>query len=297
MKKAIVLLVLCLSLSASAEAGILVMKNGNVFQGRILKDDVTKEFLTMRWPYKDFRGFDGGDIGRGFKRFESNRIRWYDISGDDLTDAYFKDHVREVLDARFHDRRKFYEEAQKGRAEVKVEEIIPLFNIKRGVGIVAVPIVKVHFEIRKPEGWLTKDIPVDKKNKGGDAVFTIVAPEAEKGFAARIHVVSVPLPKVSMSDQKEWYVNEVKKLTSDQVLDYRERARETPIGARRKDITMTTMTRRGSRNIMILRFIKFRRERVYFVTCFAHEEDFPKLRKLLKACVSSLVIYEDERGD
>ncbi|MDF1664536.1 MAG: hypothetical protein P1V97_22445 [Planctomycetota bacterium] len=297
MKRLIGVLALCFLIPAAVEAGILVMKNGNVFQGRIRNSEVSEDFILMRWPYKDFRGPEGGDIGRGYKKFERNRIRWFDTKGDDLTNEYFGKFAKEELDPRFHAQRQLWKDEQAGRKDYKFEEITPLLKIKQGTSIVPVPIVKVHYEIRRPEGWLLKEVPINRKDKSGDTVFTITAPEGEKGYPPRIHVVSVPRPKAPMLEQKIWYEDEIKKLSKDGVIDFREQAREKSMGARKKDITMTTITRQGSRNIMTLRYIKFRRERVYFVTCFAHEEEFPKLRKLFKSCVDSMVIYEDERGE
>jgi hypothetical protein len=297
MKRIAIVISLGFIIPAVAHGGILVMKNGNVFQGRIRALGVNNEYITMRWPYKDFRGPNGGDIGRGYKKFERNRIRWYSLKKDDLTDDYFETFDKEILDARFHNQRELWREQKKGEDEIKIEEITPLLNIKRGPGIVLLPTTKVHFDIRKPEGWTTKDVPINRAEKGGDSVFTIVSKEQKKGFAARIHIVSVPRPKVSMAEQKHWYKEEVERLSQNRSLEFREQAIDKSVGPRRKDTTMTTVTRVGKQLIVTLRFIKFRRERVYFITCYAHEDDFSKLRKLFNNCVNSMNIFEDERGE
>ena len=59
---------------APAEAGVIILNNGNVITGRIRKEEDTAEFVTMRWPYKHL-------THRGHQKYEHgsapHNIRWH----------------------------------------------------------------------------------------------------------------------------------------------------------------------------------------------------------------------------
>ena len=71
--------------------------------------------------------------------------------------------------------------------------------------------------------------------------------------------------------------------------------KETRIDLRRQDFELETVTRRGSESIVALRLVLFRRDRVYFVSCYAEDSEYNSKRTLFRRCIRSLVLFEDER--
>jgi len=273
--------------AAPAEAGILVMKNGNVIIGRIRPDELSDDFVVVRWPYNKSSYPRDLAESHGSKKFEAFRIRWYSIEADDLTDDYFKKHGDKEVESRFKDR---VERWKAKKSAVVDAEVVPQVDQLRfgGVKLSAMAVMKDYYEIRKPDGWRTES---DKDNE----IFMVVAPEKTGGYASRIHVFSVAKPKVSVSDQISWIKAEAKKLSTNQILDIQGVPEHKIVAGKGTNVTLTTITRRNKIAVRVQRHVFFRKDRVYFVYCYAETKEFNRLQRLYRDCVKSLVIFEDER--
>lgn len=294
MQRKVLYLALFLAIPLSIEAGIVVMKNGNVFIARIREAEQSDEFVTLRWPYKGNESPRRKGIKKGAWKVERRLVRWVDAKNDKLTGKYFEIHANDKLDPRFEPQRQIWKKRKEGEKNLDTGIIDKLINLRRGPGIAPISIVKVHYEIRKPDKWLTKDVPVDRDNKNSNTVFTIVSPEAKNGFAARIHITSVARPKISVTEQRDWYDEEIRKLSGNGVLEVLQSPKVEEQG-KRSNVYTVTVTRRGESRIVAQRYVMFRQDRVYFVSCYAEEEEYDRLSNLFKNCVKSMVIYEDER--
>lgn len=126
-----------------ATAGIVVLKNGEVLIGRINADEVDAEGVTLRWPY-------GKRSTSGRMRVPVERLRWFDASGDTLTDAYFAKHVAEPL---IGGRWRRLQEEYKLRQEPVDDPVPPppVILVDELLDWIATP--GDGFEIRKPRGW------------------------------------------------------------------------------------------------------------------------------------------------
>lgn len=69
--------------AAEADAGVVVLKNGKVIVGRVIEEKSNKEFLMMRPPNEE--------PGHGEYKVERFRVRWYDKTADQPTDAYWEE--------------------------------------------------------------------------------------------------------------------------------------------------------------------------------------------------------------
>src|SRR5688572_3509944 len=75
----------------SADAGILITREGKVIIGRINKDDPTEEGVRVYWPYKERRE-------RGTFFFPKNLVRWHDAESDEPSNAYWDQYGNEPID-------------------------------------------------------------------------------------------------------------------------------------------------------------------------------------------------------
>lgn len=290
----------CFACPGNSDAGIVVTTKGRVFRGRIRRSEIDDNKIRMRWPYKNFRGPQGG-LNKGLVDFEARLVRWYHPESDELTDEYFKKHASEPLESRFKDVLETWRERQRAEREVDLKEIAPIIGMTPEHKLLPLPQKQRYYEINKPRSWATKSAPVfqDKGGQGLEKILMMVSTNPKNGYAARIHVISVPRPKleVTTTEQRRWYHQEIRKLIESERFEVKEKEKIQAIGANKKDVTWVTVSRISKKgSILALRAIRFRQERVYFVTCYAHEEEFADLRKMFERCISTMLIYEDQRG-
>lgn len=282
-----------------AEGGVIVLKDGTVLQGRIDKKKITDDAVKISWPYKGYTHTSG--VKRGEWKLETRQIRWFDADSDTLTDDYFDKYADDKtykLDPRFEDLRSAYLSRKKGESEIKEVGIDLKEWVKRrkkATEIGSVPISTKHFEIFKPRGWIRKEKLSIPRPGERQRTFMLVAPEPFSGYAARIHVSSVVRPPKSVAEQLEWYLSEVKRLSRNGLLEIREKQKETIRGDRSRNVELTTVTRHKGIAVWAYRAILFRPERVYFVTCYAHRDEFGQLKTLFRRCVEKLQLAEDDK--
>jgi hypothetical protein len=83
---AVVVALAAVAAPRAAHAGIIILKNGKVFIGKIDPEDVTEESITMRQP----RLYKGAPAVRGEQKFPRYEVRWHDTASDEPTDEYMK---------------------------------------------------------------------------------------------------------------------------------------------------------------------------------------------------------------
>lgn len=271
-----------LVLTPSSEAGIVVLKNGEVLVGRIRPDEDTQDELIMRWPYKD-------RAERGEIKLPKFRIRWYDRDADEPTDAYWEKYENEVIDSQWLPMLERWRIRKRAESEVPDVPILEGFDSPRGK-LSPVPVQTRDFEIRKPDGWTSA-------TEDGITIFVSDQAGAD-GYRARVHVFSVPsLQRESTERQVEWVQREIGRLGggAGNKFDVREMKRLKPVRGG-FDQELLTATTRAERTVFCLRQVSFRDKRTYFFSAYADERDYSGLEILFKACMRSLVILEDQRA-
>ncbi len=266
-----------------AHAGVIVLKNGNVIVGRIRDEEVNKESITVRWPYKD-------RTERGHQEVERFRVRWYDTAQDLPTDAYweqYSDTEEFPIDDRYLgllERWKLRKESvNDGFGEIT---LVDPFQSGDRTSLNPIPVENETFRIQKPEGW-TSSIE--------DGITVFVSDESGKeGFRPRIHVFSMEsVVKGRIEDQILWLEQQMGRLADKAGgFEVREKARLRPRGGG-FDQEMLTRTVRLDRPVLTLRKLLFRKKRTYVFAAYAHEQDYTGRELLFQACMRSLEIFED----
>lgn len=271
-----------LGLAQPAEAGIVILKNGEVLVGRIRADEDTQDELIMRWPYKERT--ESGHI-----KLPKFRIRWYDRDVDEPSDAYWEKYENDVIDAAWLPLLEKWRIRKRAESEQPDVAILEGFDSPRGK-LSPVPVQTGHFEIRKPDGWTSA-------TEDGITIFVSDQAGAD-GYRARIHVFSVPsLQRESAERQVDWMQREIGRLGAGagNKFDVREMKRLKPVRGG-FDQELLTATTRAERTVFCLRQVSFRDKRTYFFCAYADERDYSGLEILFKACMRSLTILEDQRA-
>lgn len=262
-----------------AEAGCVVLKNGEVLVGKIRKDDVTKEQVTVRWPYKE-------RTERGELEVPRFRIRWFDPELDEPSDEYWEEYGDTKIDSqwvavyeKWRIRKRARSDAMEGDFLLTAETFLSKASLS------PIPVENGNIKIQKPEGWTSS---IEEKI----TIFTSDKPGTE-GYRPRIHVFAVKSAIGQTEDQVKWVEKRVAVLAGpDGKFEVRERKR-LRAKAGGFDQEMLTMTRRLERPVVTLRKMLFRKKSTYFFTAYAHERDYNGLELLFKACMRSLELKED----
>ncbi len=303
MKRLICLAVLACALVASrAEAGIVIMTNGKVFIGRIDPEDMKDahgvacakdvcESIIMHSPQQ----YKGQPPLRGEMVFPRHDVRWFDPASDEPTEEYMRLYARAnvPLDPKWY---ALYV-APWLEAQDNSNQIAPLVNLPasfKAGSLSTMSLVRKwqgaggvtdEASIRRPAGWSTNEV-------NGITIFTADS-KGTDGFTPRIHFFSVDAAIGQITDQLAWIKQELEKVASGTDSFEVKGDNVNPKDVRGgKDVEWTTVTRRSGKSVKALRSMKFRQNRAYFVTCYAHEKDFEQYQLLYQACVSSLQINE-----
>ena len=270
-------------LPTPAEAGIVVLKNGEVIVGRIRVEEDDREKLIVRWPYLE-------RTERGHVEIPHFRIRWYDRDADEPTDEFWQMYSdqRFPLDNRWNPLFEKWQLRQQSHDDMLHVPVI-LDDGSSAVALALIPHKTTHFEIQKPEGW-------SKRVEDGIMIFESDSSGID-GFKARIHVFAVDsVQETTYDDQAKWIETEVRRIApSRKDFDMRESDSPNVVtgGCDMRSVTSTTV---AGRTVFALRDVRFRVKRTYFFTAYAHESEFNRLKKLFQASASSLKILEDEAG-
>lgn len=271
-----------LTMTQEAQAGIVVLKNGEVLVGRIRADEDTQDELIMRWPYK-LR------TERGEITLPKYRLRWYDREADEPTDEYWEKHENDIIDANWIPALERWRVRKRAESEVPDVPIMDGFDSPRGK-LSPVPVQTADFSIRKPDGWTSS-------TEDQITIFISDQPGAD-GYRPRVHVFAVPsLQRESAERQVEWMQREIGRLGvgAGNKFEIRELKRLKPVRGG-FDQEMLTTTTRAERQVLCLRQVSFRDKRTYLFSAYADERDYGQLEILFKACMRTLVILEDERA-
>lgn len=266
--------------AAPAQAGIVVLKNGEVFVGRIRPDEVSQENIVVRWPYKTEQ--DPG--GRGFMIIPVFRVRWYSTEADEPTDEYWEQYENEKIDQRFLPHLERWR-LRKKSADQYVD--VPILIEPEGPRskLSPIPVQGRDFELRKPDGWTTRtdgEITIIESNMVGT-----------DDYRPQIHVFATDSLVGSATDQIQWIEKEIKAQATDG-FDVKEMKRLHQVKGG-QDQEFLTSSKRGARTIYAQRRISFRTKKTYFFTAYAHEKDYDAYGILFEQCAKSLVIREDQQ--
>jgi hypothetical protein len=238
-----------------AAAGIVVLEDGRTIVGKFAAKDVTADRVTVRSPWGQT-----GEIA-----VERHRVRWFDASADEPTDAYFDRFYDAPLEPRWDARRRAYDEAHRATVDPSLPPI-------GGEELLRAPaletVVAPHLRLLAPRGWFMT---------AAQGITMIVAPKVgQGGHAPRLHVFSVEAPSASPAEQLAWAQTE-----GGYTTEGASRLRPVPGGF---DQDLETVTRRGDRVVRALRRISFRARRTYFFVAYADDPDFDDRRPLFEAC-------------
>ena len=265
------------------EAGVVVLKNGEVIIGRVRDEEDTQEELVVRWPYKE-------RTDRGVMKIPKFRIRWYDRKEDQLTDEYwekYEDIATYPIDNLYMsslERWRLRKEEDAGQLGDLL--IVPESLMNRGLKLSPIPYENELYKVQKPENW---------SSSVEDGITVFISDKAgAQGFRPRIHVFSVPSVLGSVEDQVEWIEREAARLAEGGAqFEVREKKRPRPRSGG-FDQELLTRTVRVERPIVTLRTIFFRDKSTYFFTAYAHENDFGAHELIFKMCMRSMEIFEDK---
>jgi hypothetical protein len=272
----------CWAAPTTAEAGVIVLKNGEVLLGKIRKDDVTKEQITMHFR----EGNERGEIE--IPRF---RIRWFDAEADGPTDLYWETFGgKPIQGSRWAKEYEEWKLRKRARADaLEGDFLLSAETLLSKARLSPIPVENGNIKIQKPEGWSSS---IDE-----DGITIFVADKAgTEGFRPRIHVFAVKAASGQAVDQIEWVEKEVGRLAGKAgTFEVRERKR-LHIRAGGSDQEMVTLTRRLDRPVVTLRKMLFRKKNSYFFSAYAHERDYQGLESLFKDCMRSLELREDTKA-
>jgi hypothetical protein len=252
-----------------SEAGIVVLKNGEVFVGKIRSDDVTLRSIVLH----GVRGEDGQFT------VPRHRVRWFDADSNVLTHEYFEHHLTDSLlgSSWVAARERWIEESNR-------EPLPPIEIIVPDPLLEMIPSSGYGFNVRKPYGW-------NATVRNGILVFK--APRVlPSGFAPRIHVFSVASVNSDRADQVDWIRAELERVsgpTHFQILELN-RLRQVPQGENQRLVTETHLE---DRKVLAVREVLFRNGRTYFFAGYADARDFSGLRDLLELSLDSLSLSAD----
>ena len=143
-----------LATAMPSAAGIVVLKNGKTFVGRLDGSSVPAcpdkaedmpETVVMSWPHNGQQGPEG----RSTWTFKGHELRWYDVAADAPTPAYWTRYLEEEIDDRWHAARERFRQTKKE----KPVELLPQPKIELWKGLEKKPVSHDGLSIHPPEGW------------------------------------------------------------------------------------------------------------------------------------------------
>lgn len=273
-----------------AHAGIIVTRKGKVFIGKIKKEGLGKDHITMIRPrHGNGRPLDIGKTA-SFK-FERNKIRWFDINADAPTLEYWKKFKKKPIDPGFTPPKDLTGKGIGVATDSETGLATGTLDILRNRPQILQKrkIQRAGFEFLPPLDW-------ERQDRGDSISVMIASSEAVGGFAARIHLFSVKRPSdqiYSLDTQLQWYEEAIKKLSIDSKINRIEKDSEQLLGSSSRNITMTTLTKREGREIVVRRYVFVRKEKIYFATCYSIKEEYKRRSKLFENFRKNLSLLDD----
>jgi len=280
---------------SSAEAGILVKKNGTTFIGKLNPETTPPcpadardmpETVVMKWPYKDNAD---GPFGRSSLTFHDFEIRWYSVTDDLPTEDYWTRHLEEQIDVKWHKLRSEYKRGQNTDTKDGFDPIKPNIDLSTERNRVLSPHphrfgkAKVNF----PDGWNVRNVGklfiIERSEPGVD------------GFRPKIHLYEVASVPALVPETVDLVRNTLKKQLAgrkDAKFEVLDRSQPKAIAGVGFDVNLSTASTISERKIRSLRKIAFRAEQTYFFAAYAHENDWAELEGLFKKCRNTLKVEE-----
>jgi hypothetical protein len=249
-------------------AGIVVLKNGGTVVGKIDASAVTSAEIVVRDP----EGIAGRQV------IPMHEVRWFDADANAPTDAYWQAHLDAAIDARWEPARQVHiinKRPLPGEQDPETE----IIEMLRGP-LLGQPIDHAGTRLRLPSGWI-------KPIKDGILMAHAKEPDAS-GFKPRIHVFSVEAPEEQPSEQLSWIEAELSRVASREGYRTQEayRLKQVPGGHDQMMVTVTHIADQ-ERDVLALRKICFRQERIYFFAAYADAREFEAHRPVFLAAMQS----------
>jgi hypothetical protein len=279
------LVALALLPAAVCEAGIVVLKRGDVIVGKVKADQPRGGVVHMTWPY-------GSRLGSGHMEFKEEEVRWCDPTSDVLGDAYFERHLEDNLRGAVWMRMREEYLIRKCPTQVGTDVGIPVPTPKISLDPLDVNALPGEgFTIRKPRGWGSRVLSKEQ-------ILILEAPvNSSRGFRPRVHAFAVQGVTHTPKEQVDWIEGELRELRSATrgLAGFRllGPVRLKTLKAGSAEAHLRTETKLEKRNIVAVRRIAFRSGRTVVVAGYVDERDLPAFESLLEACLESMTVLTD----
>ncbi|MCA8922627.1 MAG: hypothetical protein KDD82_12510 [Planctomycetes bacterium] len=137
-----------------ASAGIVVLKNGETFVGKLDAKVLPPcpadpanmpETIQLSWPHNGIEGPEG----RSTWEFKGHEVRWYDLSSDTPTAEYWEKFFDEEIEERWHAARERHRHAH----QEKPIGLVPTPKVELWKGLEKRPLPHAGMAINPPQGW------------------------------------------------------------------------------------------------------------------------------------------------
>jgi hypothetical protein len=278
-------------MAGTVEAGIVVTKKGNVFIGKIRKDDIKKDVITMIRPRR--KNGEKLELGkRATFDFERHLLRWFDHESDTLESKYWDLHRDKKIEFGWVPSPNTKKVPKEG---IGVDENtgLALDTLKmlknRPQLLTNRKIQRAGCEFNPPLDW-------ERQDRGENISVMIASNEEVAGYAARIHVFSVKRPPqrvVAIDTQVKWYEKAIRLFSKDSKINRLHPDKEVLLRSDSRNIEMTTLSQRDYLDVLVRRYIFVRSDRIYFISCYAHKDEFKRRSQLFEDFRKKLSILED----
>lgn len=246
-----------------AEAGIVVLNNGQAFVGRIdPARDVTSETITIHSP----EGAGGKMV------LERHKVRWFDAAADAPTPAYWELFRMDPIESRWNGHRDAWD------ASKLPDPIDPIPLPPPPAHPLGLAISRARFAIEPPLSWHIAD---------KDQIMVLQGQPGESGYAPRIHVFAVETLAGGPDVLERLIWDELKGLAGVESfqMDELSLARSVAGGT---DQEMVTRTRVGGREVRALRRVSIRQGWTVIASGYADAREFDRLRPQLQRSLATV---------
>jgi hypothetical protein len=228
----------------------------------------------------------------GFQKVPYYKVRWFDADADKPTDDYWKKFWDEDVHPDWFDARAHWKEAEELRK--KGAEVTILIDLDVQEDFDPLPIAGEGFMCYRPLNWSSHE---DWITVCGQPLpmHTFTSPKARYGgFAPRIHIFWTPVPEVSATEQVTWLKSIISRFTNR--IDYEEDETPRMVGDGLWDCQFITVSHLpDGRVLKCLRKIMVRKDRTYFVFCYAHEDDWEVRFRTYRDFLAKLELAEQKK--
>lgn len=259
--------------TCACDAGVVVLKNGNVIVGKVSRDPETGDVL-VRWPH-------GSQRKTGKLLVPAHTLRWANPDQDVLSDDYFREHLDAPLQGALWLRML---EEYKLRQERRGDDDQGPLIVPTSLDPLALPAIDAPgFRLRKPRGW-------GASLQEGILILQ-APPEGGRGFQPRIHAFAVEGVEESPSAQVGWVQAELGRLedaTAGRAEFRLLGSVEMSAAGGETQARFVSETLYEGLRVRALRRLVFRGGKTYVLCAYADGPDFAAHEGLFRACLDSL---------